>query len=86
MVLLDCTFLSELILVYNILYFIEYSIMSEANKFNLMLCELHYIPIHGKTNESWPSIETHYLVIDCFDIKTGRSILDSESEEDEDEE
>jgi hypothetical protein len=58
--------------------------MSGTSKFNLMICELHYKPIHGKTRDSWPTIETHYLAINCFDVQTGRSILDLESEEDED--
>ena len=33
----------------------------------LMLCELHYPGRHGKTEDSDPNIETHYLVYDRFD-------------------
>ena len=36
------------------------------NKNRLALCELHYTPIHGKTNESYPTIESHYLLIATF--------------------
>jgi hypothetical protein len=55
--------------------------MTESNKFRLMLCELHYTPIHGKTNQSFATIETHYLVIECFDGLTGEAIdSDSDSE------
>ena len=39
----------------------------------LMLCELHYPGRHGKTEDSDPNIETHYLVYDRFDTKTGIS-------------
>jgi len=46
----------------------------------LMLCELHYPAIHGKTADSDPQIETHYLVYDRFDPLTGisYSCLDDE--------
>lgn len=54
--------------------------MTEASKFNLMLCELHYTPIHGKTSTSYPNIEAHYIVIECFIGSTGMSIYHSESE------
>ena len=39
---------------------------SESNnkKNYLMLCELHYPGRHGKTEDSDPNIETHYLVYD----------------------
>lgn len=43
------------------------------NKHYLMLCELHYPGIHGKTDDSDPHIETHYLVYDRFDPTTGIS-------------
>jgi hypothetical protein len=33
-------------------------------KYHLTLCELHYTPIHGKTEDSDPNIEGHYLLID----------------------
>jgi len=57
--------------------------MTESNKFKLMLCELHYTPIHGKTKQSYKTIETHYLVIECFDGLTGEAI-DSDSDTDSD--
>jgi hypothetical protein len=44
-----------------------------------MLCELHYTPIHGKTKQSYKTIESHYLVIECFDGLTGES-TDTDSE------
>jgi hypothetical protein len=43
------------------------------NQHYLMLCELHYPRRHGKTEDSDPNIETHYLVYDRFDFKTGIS-------------
>jgi hypothetical protein len=52
-----------------------------------MLCELHYPAIHGKTADSDPHIETHYLVYDRFDPITGisYSCLDDENYDTEDE-
>jgi hypothetical protein len=35
-------------------------------KYNLILCELHFPIIHGKTKESDPNIETHYLVYNIY--------------------
>ena len=46
--------------------------------FNLVLCELHYTPIHGKTRSSCPTIEGHYLLIDRFDGLTGIMLDDLE--------
>ncbi len=40
-------------------------------KFNLILCELHLPSLHGKTNNSCPHIESHFLLIDKFDGLTG---------------
>ena len=63
-------------------------------QFNLVLCELHYSPIHGKTITSDNNIESHYLLIDRFDGATGIALdkleeyqeYDTDSEdEDEDE-
>ena len=48
-------------------------VQNEKNKHYLMLCELHYPPIHGKNEDSDPFIENHYLVYDRFDPKTGLS-------------
>ena len=38
------------------------SITLNKNKNNLVLCELHYTRIHGKTKDSYEFIEGHYLV------------------------
>lgn len=46
----------------------------EKNKHYLMLCELHNPAFHGKDENSDPFIETHYLVYDRFDFKTGISL------------
>jgi len=51
---------------------------NEKNKHYLMLCELHHPSIHGKDIYSDLFIETHYIVYDRFDFKTGKS-LTSES-------
>ena len=40
-------------------------------KYSLVLCELHYSPIHGKTHDSCPNIEEHYLIIEMFDGISG---------------
>ena len=63
-------------------------IPNKTSKYNLVLCELHYTPIHGKTATSCPTIETHYILIDRFDPFTGLSLSydssnDSDSEEEE---
>jgi hypothetical protein len=47
--------------------------MPNLNKYCLMLCELHYPAIHGKTANSDPNIETHYLVYNRFEPITGIS-------------
>lgn len=39
-------------------------------KCHLILCEIHYPFIHGKTNSSDPNIETHYLVFDKYNPYT----------------
>ena len=63
--------------------------MNETNKFDLILCELHYTPLHGKTDDSCPTIESHYIVNDRFNPLTGESttifdfVSESESEEDD---
>lgn len=44
------------------------------SKYCLMLCELHYPGRHGKTYNSDPNIETHYLVYDRYDPITGISL------------
>lgn len=40
-------------------------------RFNLVLCEIHYTPIHGKVKTSCRNIEGHYLLINKFDGVTG---------------
>ena len=55
-------------------------------RFNLVLCELHYTPIHGKTKQSCPTIEGHYLLIDKFDGSSGDMLEDLEEEDEEEEE
>ena len=63
------------------------------NKNYLMICELHYPGRHGKTHDSDPNIETHYLVYDRFEPFTGISFyhidnyqeLDVDNEYDSDE-
>jgi hypothetical protein len=44
------------------------------NTHYLMLCELHYPPLHGKTSSSDTNIENHYLVYDRFDPFTGLAL------------
>lgn len=50
-----------------------------------MLCELHCIGIHGKTIDSDPNIDTHYIVYDRFDSITGQSFNNLENDEYDDE-
>jgi hypothetical protein len=40
-------------------------------RFNLVLCEIHYSPIHGKAKTSCTNIEGYHLLIDKFDGITG---------------
>lgn len=47
---------------------------NDINKYYLMICELHYPEIHGKTDTSDPNIETHYLVYNIYDTITGISL------------
>jgi hypothetical protein len=54
-------------------------IPNKTSKYNLVLCELHYTPIHGKTATSCPTIESHYILIDRFDPLTGMPIDSTES-------
>lgn len=55
---------------------------NEKNKHYLMLCELHYPALHGKDENSDPFIETHYLVYDRFDFKTGISLTSDSDDSD----
>ena len=52
--------------------------LTNVQRFNLVLCELHYTPIHGKDKNSCPTIEGHYLLIDKFDGSTGIMLDDYE--------
>ena len=60
---------------------------SESNnkKYYLMLCELHYPGRHGKTEDSDPNIETHYLVYDRFDGISYDTDYDSDDSDDDSE-
>jgi len=42
-------------------------------KYDLILCELHFIGRHGKTSNSDPNIDTHYIVYDRYEPFTGLS-------------
>jgi hypothetical protein len=57
----------------------EYSKRVGNKKFNMVLCELHYSPIHGKTISSWPYIEGHFMLIEIFDGVTGFTIEEMEN-------
>ena len=52
-------------------------------RFNLVLCEIHYTPFHGKSKSSYKNIEGHYLLIDKFDGISGIA-LDTDEEDDSD--
>jgi hypothetical protein len=45
----------------------------KKGRFNLVLCEIHYTPIHGKSKTSYKNIEGHYILIDKFDGISGIS-------------
>lgn len=40
----------------------------------LILCDIHYYKIHGKTVDSDPHIDGHYLVYDKYEPFTGKSL------------
>lgn len=44
-------------------------IQNNPRKHYLMLCELHFPELHGKTNNSDPYIESHYLVYEKFNAQ-----------------
>lgn len=54
-------------------------------KYYLLLCELHCPERHGKTDDSDPNIETHYLVYDRYDPNTGESFNNFEEYDTDDE-
>jgi hypothetical protein len=41
------------------------------NKYDYVLCQIHYPYLHGKTEDSDPNIENHYILIGKFNYKTG---------------
>jgi hypothetical protein len=56
------------------------------NKWHLMLCELHLPTMHGKTDNSDPNIETHYLIHDLYnptELYETDDSSDSDSSDDE---
>ena len=46
------------------------------NNYDYILCQIHYPYLHGKTEDSYPNIENHFLVIGKFNYKTGYEITD----------
>lgn len=60
----------------------NHTININKNKWHLLLCELHFPTIHGKTNDSHPNIETYYLVYDIYDPITRSSLQNSQTEDD----
>ena len=59
---------------------------TNKNEWHLMLCELHLPTMHGKTNNSDPNIETHYLIHDLYNPTELYSddLDDSDSDSDSD--
>jgi hypothetical protein len=55
------------------------------NKYDYILCQIHYPYLHGKTEDSDPNIENHYILIGKFDYKTGYYEESENEDEDEDE-
>ena len=53
-------------------------------EWHLMLCELHLPTMHGKTNDSDPNIETHYLIHDLYNPTELYETYDSDDSDDED--
>jgi hypothetical protein len=51
------------------------------SKYNLLLCELHNPFIHGKTQDSAPNIETHYLVYNKYEPDIGVSLIEYDFED-----
>ena len=60
----------------------------QNSRYNLLLCELHYTPFHGKTETSCDNIEGHFILIDTFtELKNDNleeELNDSDEEEEED--
>lgn len=59
---------------------------TNKNEWHLMLCELHLPTMHGKTNNSDPNIETHYLIHDLYNPTELYETNNSDSESDSDDE
>ena len=53
------------------------------SRYNIVLCELHFIPIHGKTKKSYEFIEGHFLLIGKFDGLTLYEMDDNDDLDDE---
>jgi hypothetical protein len=51
-------------------------------KYNLLLCELFYEPIHGKTEESDANIDGHYILISKFNPYTNNISYHEDNEND----
>ena len=55
--------------------------MKSKSRFNLVLCEIHYTPFHGKTKKSDKYIEGHFILINKFD---NSNLVDTDSDSDTD--
>ena len=51
----------------------SHSLVKQPSKYNIILCELHYTPRHGKTVNSCHDIESHYIVIDRYKPYSGNT-------------
>lgn len=60
--------------------------MNTISKFSLVLCELHYLLIHGKTATSCPTINSHFMLISKFNPFTRRVLDDIDVEVEVDDE
>ena len=52
--------------------------MNNSNKNNLVLCEIHFTPINGKTKYSDKNIENHFLVISKINPHNGKLLVCNE--------
>ena len=62
---------------------------TNKNVWHLMLCELHLPTMHGKTDNSDPNIETHYLIHDLYnpiELYETNDSSDSDDSDDSDDE
>ena len=56
----------------------------QPKKNHLVLCELHFVSIHGKDETSDPFIDNHYIVYGKFNPHTGLRLYNSDSDYDSD--